>query len=89
MKIFVIKPLDLPKTPQAAYVYAHGGGAVFLSAEDNNNLCAEIALNLKCIVFNVDFRNAPEAKAPKGSNDFALAILHVHSNAEKFGVHKD
>jgi len=40
-------------------------------------------------VFNVDFRNAPEAKAPKGSNDFALAILHVYNNAEKYGVNKD
>ena len=33
MKIFIIKPKDLPKTPQSAYVYAHGGGAVFLNAE--------------------------------------------------------
>lgn len=87
-KIFIIKPNDLPKAPQAAYVYAHGGGACFTKAEDSNNLMAVVALNLRCIVFNVDFRNAPEAKAPKGANDFALAILHVYNNAEKYGVNK-
>lgn len=47
------------------------------------------ALNLNCIVFNVDFRNAPEAKAPKGSIDFVKAIEHVYRNADKYNVDKD
>jgi len=46
------------------------------------------ALNLQCVVFNVDYRLGPEAKAPKGQMDFVHAIRHVSQNAEKYGVDK-
>ena len=66
IKVFVIKPNDLPKGEQPAYIYAHGGGAVFLDAQSYNGLMCHTALNLGCVVFNVDYRKGPEAKAPKG-----------------------
>ena len=89
IKIYQIKPKSLPKDGNAAYIYAHGGGAVFFSAADENNAMAHTALNLQCIVFNVDYRLAPEAKAPKGQNDFAAAIRHISKNASTLGVNKD
>lgn len=42
----------------------------------------------KCIVFNVDYRLAPEAKAPAGSRDFMHAFLHVYENSDKYKVDK-
>lgn len=47
------------------------------------------ALNLKCIVFNVEYRLGPESKAPKGQCDFAAAVRHVSKNASKYGVDKN
>ena len=46
----------------------------------------EYAHDLQCICFNVDYRLAPEAKAPGGASDLATAIRHVHDNAEQLGV---
>ena len=47
---------------------------------------AHVALNLDCIVFNVDYRLAPEVKCPVGQEDFVDALLHVRENADSFGV---
>jgi len=66
IKIWMIRPKNLPKENNAAYIYAHGGGAVTLSADVENDLMAHTALNLECVVFNVNYRKGPEAKAPKG-----------------------
>ena len=89
IKIYMIRPKSLPKDGNAAYIWAHGGGAVFFSAADDNNSMAHTALNLQCVVFNVDYRLAPENKAPKGQNDFAAAVRHISKEAAKFGVDKN
>jgi len=46
IKILMIRPKSLPKENNAAYIYAHGGGAVFFSAADENNDLMHTALNL-------------------------------------------
>ena len=47
-----------------------------------------IAVECNCIVFNIDYRKAPEAKLPKGQQDFYDFIRHVYHFSEKFGVNK-
>jgi len=89
IKIWMIRPKNLPKENNSAYIYAHGGGAVMFSAESANNEMAHSALNLQCVVFNVDYRLGPEAKAPKGQCDFAAAVRHISKNATKYGVDKN
>ena len=42
----------------------------------------------KCCVFNVEYRLAPEAKAPGGARDFMHTFLHVYNNAGKFNIDK-
>ena len=32
VKVYVVRPKDLPKKNQAAMVYAHGGGCIMFSA---------------------------------------------------------
>lgn len=58
------------------------------NAESVNPSMCYVALNLQCVVFNVDYRLAPEAKAPKGQMDFVKAIRHVSQNAVSYGVDK-
>jgi len=89
MKIYMIRPKSLPKENNAAYIYAHGGGACLFNAAMDNNGMMYTALNLQCVVFNVEYRLGPEAKAPKGQCDFAAAVRHVSKNASKYGVDKN
>lgn len=70
----------------AAFVYAHGGYGVALSAKGCNELMVRWAHKYKCVVFNVDYRLAPEVKVPVAQRDFMHAFYHVHDNAASFGV---
>ena len=49
---------------RGAVVYFHGGAMVTLDAEMSESSAVEIALDGNVTVFNVDFRNGPETKAP-------------------------
>ena len=89
IKIYMIRPKSLPKENNAAYIYAHGGGAVMFDAAMENDGMMVTALNLQCVVFNVDYRLGPEAKAPKGQCDMAAAVRHVSKNALNYGVDKN
>ena len=71
IKVEIIRPKTLPKDGNAGYIYAHGGGAVMFDHKSVTKQLIHTALNLNCVVFNVDYRLGPEAKAPKGQNDFA------------------
>lgn len=88
IKVNVIKPKDVQRGNVAAYIYAHGGGAIFLNADMNNSLMCHSAINLGCIIFNVDYRKGPENKAPVGQEDFAKAVEHIYDNSEKYGINK-
>jgi len=87
--IYMIRPKSLPKENNAAYIYAHGGGGVMFTAVMENDSMMYTALNLQCVVFNVEYRLGPEAKAPKGQCDMAAAVRHVSKNASKYGVNKN
>lgn len=47
---------------------------------------ARTALNLNCVVFNIDYRLGPEVKAPTGAQDFIDAFNHVIANASNYGI---
>jgi len=86
IKVFCIKPKSLPASGNACEIHAHGGGSVLGYAELYNAMMAEHACKKKCILFNVDYRKAPECKCPGGQQDFATTVEHVHKNAAKFCV---
>ena len=49
-------------------INAHGGGCVASSAKDDIVfICKLASQNEEMIFMNLEFRNAPEAKAPKGA----------------------
>lgn len=77
----ILRPKALESQSAPAYIYAHWGGGVCGSAKDLNPQMAITALNLDCVVFNVDYRLAPEAKAPRGQQDFVDATNHIIANA--------
>ncbi len=69
-----------------ALVYFHGGGFVLGSIASHENVCAEIADRVPCVVVSVDYRLAPEAKFPLGLDDSVAAFRWVHAHAAELGV---
>lgn len=59
-----------------------------MKASQHNELMVRWAHKYNCIVFNVDYRLGPEAKAPGGQKDFMKALIHIHQNAEDLGIDK-
>jgi acetyl esterase/lipase len=83
----IYTPNNLEKeTKRAAYVYAHGGGAVSLSIDDVRSPLQCLAVDLNVVVFNVDYRLAPETKCPNNIKDFYEAIKYVSKNADSLGI---
>ena len=50
----------------AAFIWAHSGGGFAMSASQHNELMIRWAHKYNCIVFNVDYRLAPETPTPGG-----------------------
>ena len=57
-----------------------------LSAKGCNELMVRWAYKYKCTVFNVEYRLAPEAKAPAGQRDFMNVFYHVYNNVASLNV---
>jgi len=83
----VITPKVLQgKKDNAAFIYAHGGGAVGGTADQVKTCLDYMADEGNLVVFNVDYRLAPETKCPNNVKDFYEAIKYVAKNAEKLGI---
>ena len=73
-------------TKPAAYIYAHGGGVVAIEASTYKPLLCHYAVECDVVMFNVDYRLAPETKCPNNVKDFYEVIKYVHENADVLGV---
>ena len=70
----------------AAYIYAHGGGCVGLNAKLYKSLLCHYAVECDVVVFNVDYRLAPETKCPNNVKDYYEVIKYVSRNANNLGI---
>lgn len=85
VEIYTPKCLE-GETKRAAYLHAHGGGCMSLSAADVRKSVQCIAPDLNVVVFNVDYRIAPETKCPNNIKDFYEVIKYVSKNADSLGI---
>ena len=69
-----------------AYIYAHGGGAIGLEASTYKPLLAHYAVECDAVVFNVDYRLAPETKCPNNVKDFYEVVKYVYDNSKELGI---
>merc|ERR1711936_1502940 len=87
VKVLVHEPKSLAgEKNRPAIVYAHGGGCIGGTADLYEHFLAHMAVDCRVVVYNVDYRLAPEARCPNNVLDFYEAIKYVISNASKFGV---
>lgn len=82
VKLYVYHGSTEPNRP--ALLWIHGGGYIMGSAEDDR--ARIIAAKLKCTVFSVDYRIAPEHPFPAGPNDCYAALRWIYANSASFGI---
>lgn len=86
LAIRVYGPEAKPSRPLPALIYYHGGGFVIGSRDSVDAFCRRVALGARCLVFNVEYRLAPEHPFPAAVEDCVAAFDYIHTNASAFGV---
>ena len=79
----VFTPEGLPQ-PAPAYVYIHGGGFVIASLIEFGTLFRQMAAEIGCRLFLVDYRLAPENPYPIPLLDSYHALEWIYRNRDKF-----
>jgi acetyl esterase len=78
------RPIDGDGQP--LLVFYHGGGQVIGDIETHDDLCREICREAGLHVLSVDYRLAPEHKAPAGSDDAYAAFVWALDHAGELGA---
>jgi acetyl esterase len=76
---------DGAEGPLATLVWLHGGGWVLGSLDSHDNVCRFLAAMGPLLVISVDYRLAPEARAPAQQEDAATALQWAAANAAAHG----
>lgn len=71
--------------PFPVVVYYHGGGWVSGDLDMHDSTCRRIANRASTVVFNVDYRLAPEHPFPAAFDDGYAALVWAHDHASEFG----
>lgn len=72
--------------PLPALVHFHGGGWVYLGLETHDGYCRQLANAARIAVVAVEYRKAPECKAPIAVEDCYAALRWVLARSEELGV---
>ncbi|WP_110206823.1 alpha/beta hydrolase [Nocardioides daejeonensis] len=79
-------PHGTQEQPRPVVVFAHGGGFVFCDIETHDGFCRMLAKHTGAVVVSVDYRLAPEHRAPAAADDMSTVVEHVVAHAEAWGV---
>jgi len=71
--------------PFPILVWIHGGGWVIGSATESASTARDLAASAQCIVVSLDYRLAPEHKAPAALDDCRTATTWVLDHASELG----
>ncbi|WP_232716513.1 alpha/beta hydrolase [Gordonia metallireducens] len=66
-------------------VFAHGGGFVFCDLDSHDEFCRSMAAEVGAVVVAVDYRLAPEHRAPAAMEDVYRALCWTSENISGFG----
>src|SRR4051812_21528803 len=71
--------------PFPVFVWVHGGGWVIGSATESGSSARDLAAGGNCVVVSVDYRPAPEHKAPAAGDDTLALVRRVLGPAAEIG----
>ena len=69
-----------------ALIYAHGGGAIAMTAEIYKPWLLLLAHYANIVVFNVDCRLAPETKCPNNAKDFYEVVKYFSNHSKTLNI---
>lgn len=70
-------------------LFLHGGGFVFCDVESHDGFCREMARALDAVVVSVDYRRAPEHRAPTAAEDAFAALAWAVARSGELGIDRD
>lgn len=82
LRVYV--PFSESTQPMAVTVFAHGGGFVFCDLDSHDEFCRSMADAVGTVVVAVDYRRAPEHRAPAAMEDVYAAVLWAAENADQY-----
>lgn len=82
--VTIYRPIQ-PEGPLPVLLHIHGGGYVFGSAAGSGPANVRTARELDCAVVSVDYRLAPETRAPGAVEDCYAALDWIARNADPLG----
>ncbi|WP_241384791.1 alpha/beta hydrolase [Rhodococcus sp. CH91] len=76
---------ERPEDEIPVVVFAHGGGFVFCDIDSHDEFCRSMAEGVGVVVVSVDYRLAPEHRAPAAHEDMYAALEWAAANATVYG----
>jgi len=80
VRVLIHRPKNQKDVLPGLY-YIHGGGLVVGDADNMIAVCENYAVNMQCVVVNVDYRLAPEYPYPAGLEDCYAGLQWFVDNA--------
>ncbi|MBO9576762.1 MAG: alpha/beta hydrolase [Sphingobium sp.] len=74
--------------PLPVFLHIHGGGYLFGSPAGSGPANVRTASELRCIVASVDYRLAPETRAPGAVEDCYAVLAWLNRHADRLGIDK-
>jgi len=84
IRVLTYRPVRFDK-PLPVIVHIHGGGFVMGAPEMKDVENRLFASELKCAIYSVDHRLAPEAPHPAPVEDIYSVLVWLHANAGRLG----
>ena len=69
-----------------AVVFAHGGGFVLCDLDSHDSFCRAMSRHTETVVVSVDYRLAPEHRAPAAAEDVFAAWCWTIEHADELGI---
>lgn len=84
-RVYVPHAQDLAD-PAYGIVFAHGGGFVLCDLDSHDSFCRTMARNTGAVVVSVDYRRAPEHRAPAAAEDIYAATVWAAEQLREYGI---
>jgi acetyl esterase/lipase len=82
----VYRPSQTERGSAPALIWAHGGGHMFGSVEEDDDVAARLSAAADCVTVSVEVRLAPEHPYPAAHDDACAGLLWVYTSAAALGI---
>ncbi len=86
LMVRIYRPVEASRHPLPCGIFFHGGGFLIGSVYRQNDLCNRYVKNVGCVIVSVEYRLAPQHKAPAPVEDGYAALKWCADNAESLGI---